>query len=130
MKVGLAADSPHRSMHGQRIKNASSFHSRSHGEVAVPAQKALSTVDVLIAFAAFTETTSGQTCRPAVLPPASKAGRGALLELRGLWHPCALPAGGSAAGGCIVPNDLLLGSGWTAPLSKDPTINACVRPMA
>jgi hypothetical protein len=79
-------------------------------------QEALSTVDVLTAFAAFTETSAGQTCRPTVLPLASKSGRGAMLDLRGLWHPCAVPGGG--AGGCIVANDLVMGARCAAPHLK------------
>jgi hypothetical protein len=68
-------------------------------------QEALSMADVLIAFAAFAETVVGGTCRPRLLPPASQSKSGAVLDLRGLWHPCAVPA----PGGCIVPNDLVLG---------------------
>ena len=30
-----------------------------------------------------------------------------MLDVQGLWHPCAV----APAGGCIVPNDLALGSG-------------------
>lgn len=78
------------------------------------AQEALSTADVLIAFAAFTETVVGATCRPRLLPPASRSGAGAVLDLRGLWHPCAVPA----PGGCIVPNDLVLGCAAQAPFSS------------
>ena len=80
-------------------------------------------MDVLIAFAAFTETTIGNTCRPQVLPAMSQGGSSAVLELKGLWNPCAVPLDG----GCIVPNDLHLGSRcpsqsfpeyWTSPLSS------------
>ena len=70
-------------------------------------QEALSTVDVLAAFGAFTETTVGDTCRPLILPAISQGGASAVLELRGLWNPCAVPL---EASGCIVPNDLSLGS--------------------
>ncbi len=73
-------------------------------------QEALSTVDVLAAFGAFTETTVGNTCRPLILPATSQGGAGAVLELKGLWNPCAVPL---EASGCIVPNDLCLGSRYT-----------------
>ncbi len=63
-------------------------------------------MDVLIAFAAFTETTIGSTCRPLVLPAISQGGSNAVLELKGLWNPCAVPLDG----GCIVPNEFNLGS--------------------
>ena len=76
-------------------------------------QEALSSVDVLIAFAAFTETTIGNTCRPLVLPAISQGGSSAVLELKGLWNPCAV----SPDGGCIVPNDLTLGSRCPIPVS-------------
>ena len=69
-------------------------------------QEALSTVDVLTAFGAFTETVVGNTCRPHILPATSQGGHGPVLELKGLWNPCAVPPDG----GCIVPNDLKLGS--------------------
>ena len=69
-------------------------------------QEALSTVDVLTAFGAFTETTTGNTCRPLILPAISQGGPKSVLELKGLWNPCAVPLDGS----CIVPNDLTLGS--------------------
>ena len=65
-------------------------------------------MDVLIAFAAFAESCcGGRTCRPTLLPPASQSseGSGAVLDLKGLWNPCAVPS----HGGCIVPNDLTLG---------------------
>lgn len=77
-------------------------------------QEALSSVDVLMSFAAFTYTMGNSTCRPTLLPPASRSGGGALLELRGVWHPCAVPAGsggGIGVEGHIVPNDIVLG-GW------------------
>lgn len=80
-------------------------------------QEALSSVDVLTAFAAFTETSSGQTCRPTVLPAASRTGQRALLDLRGLWHPSAVPGGG--AGSCIVANDLVLGGYVVHPFTPD-----------
>ena len=70
-------------------------------------QEALSTVDVLAAFGAFTETTVGNTCRPLILPAIFQGGASAVLELKGLWNPCAVPL---EASGCIVPNDLSLGS--------------------
>ena len=63
-------------------------------------------MDVLTAFGAFTETVVGSTCRPHILPATSQGGRGPVLELKGLWNPCAVPPDG----GCIVPNDLVLGS--------------------
>ncbi|CAL8460672.1 g202 [Coccomyxa elongata] len=78
-----------------------------HSSVWEGMEEALSILDVLTAFAAFTETSSGEFCRPTVLPPASNSGTGAMLDLRGLWHPCAVPGGGD--GTCIVANDLVLG---------------------
>lgn len=86
-------------------------------------QEALSSVDVLLAFAAFTYSME-QTCRPTLLPPASRRGQGAVLELRGLWHPCAVPAGGSGTGaeGHIVPNDLVLGAGCAYNISLWPAL--------
>ena len=74
-------------------------------------QEALSVVDVLMAFAGFTETSCGATCRPKLLPLGSQSGAGAVLHLRGLWHPCAVPA----TAGCIVPNDLVLGCACLGP---------------
>ena len=76
-------------------------------------QEALSTVDVLTAFGAFTETTVGNTCRPKILPAMSQGAAAPVLELSGLWNPCAVPPDG----GCIVPNDLYLGS-RSAPISR------------
>ncbi len=90
---------------------------RTNIHLCIAEQEALSTIDVLTAFASFTETSNGQTCRPTVLPLASKAGRGALLDLRGLWHPCAVPGGG--AGGCIVVNDLVMGGRCAAAMYID-----------
>ena len=69
-------------------------------------QGALSTVDVLCAFAAFSQTSDGRTCRPSFLEPGSGPSGGAVLDLRGLWHPSTVA--GSGAG--IIPNDLLLGT--------------------
>ena len=73
-------------------------------------QEALSIVDVLTAFGAFTETVVGNTCRPHILPATSQGGPAPVLELKGLWNPCAVPPDG----GCIVPNDLVLGSRFAA----------------
>jgi hypothetical protein len=40
-----------------------------------------------------------------------RCGGGAVLELRDLWHPCAVTAAASATGGgSIVPNDVILGA--------------------
>ena len=64
-------------------------------------QEALSTLDVLVAFAAFAASCSSPTCRPALVQPAS----GAILDFQQLWNPCAV-AGGS---GAVIPNDMALG---------------------
>ena len=65
-------------------------------------QEALSTLDVLVAFAAFAASSSSPTCRPTLVPSTV----GAILDLQQLWNPCAV-AGGT---GAVIPNDMALGS--------------------
>ncbi|KAK9846574.1 hypothetical protein WJX81_006840 [Elliptochloris bilobata] len=67
-------------------------------------EAALSTVDVLAAFAEFGATANGPTCRAELLP-AGVAG-GSVMDLEALWHPCAR----AGSGGAVVPNDLRLGT--------------------
>lgn len=66
-------------------------------------QMAISSVDVLCSFAAFSQVASGPSCRPTLVP---KESDGAIFQLKGLWHPCAV----GISGGSIVPNDLTLGT--------------------
>lgn len=67
-------------------------------------QSALSTVDVLCSFAAFTATVDGPTSRPRFVDSGPEGQ--AILEVKGLWHPCAV----TGASGGLVPNDLTLGT--------------------
>ncbi|KAK9813990.1 hypothetical protein WJX73_008383 [Symbiochloris irregularis] len=73
-----------------------------HANIWDAIEEAVSTVDVLMGFAAFPTTADGPTCRPVLVPA---TGAEAVLHLEQLWHPCAV----AGAGGAIVPNDLLLG---------------------
>ena len=66
-------------------------------------QMAISSVDVMCSFAVFSLVSSGPSCRPSLVP---KSSNGAVMELKGLWHPCAV----AIAGGSVVPNDLTLGT--------------------
>uniref|UniRef100_A0A061S473 Dna mismatch repair protein msh6-2 n=1 Tax=Tetraselmis sp. GSL018 TaxID=582737 RepID=A0A061S473_9CHLO len=70
--------------------------------------EAISTADVLLSFAWFASCAGGPCCRPQVLPPGSGAGGKAILDVRELWHPCAVPPDGGG-GGQVVPNDFALG---------------------
>lgn len=70
----------------------------------LPLQAAMSMVDVLCSFAAFTATPDGPTCRP-ILVDTKNDTEAAVLDMEQLWHPAAV--GGAA--GRVVPNDLCLG---------------------
>lgn len=102
----------------------------------LPAQAALSAVDVLAAFAEFGATANGPTCRPQLLParvaaaPAEGAEEaagitvGSCMDLEALWHPCAR----AGAGGAVVPNNLRLGTCAYISLVALLPDCCCVRP--
>ncbi|KAK9852353.1 hypothetical protein WJX84_008725 [Apatococcus fuscideae] len=68
-------------------------------------EAALSSIDVLVAFATFSQTAAGPTCRPDIIDAGEDTGGKAVLDLRGVWHPCVNPAVGRS----VVPNNLQLG---------------------
>ncbi|KAL3140400.1 hypothetical protein ABBQ38_004660 [Trebouxia sp. C0009 RCD-2024] len=78
-----------------------------HAAVWETLESALSCVDVLASFAAFSQSQLAPTCRPHLLPPGAGEGGKAVLDIQGLWHPCAVSR---VAGDSVVPNDLVLGS--------------------
>jgi len=108
----------HLARHARRASaGAAAATQRAHAaERARGPQAALSTVDVLVAFAEFGATANGPTCRAELLPMCRAAGGGPeaqpSLDLQALWHPCAR----AGAGGAVVPNDLRLGTCAAAPL--------------
>ncbi|KAL0023612.1 hypothetical protein WJX77_007042 [Trebouxia sp. C0004] len=78
-----------------------------HSDTWEALESAVSCVDVLASFASFSQSQLGATCRPVLLPPGSGAGGKAIMDIKGLWHPCAVSR---VAGDAVVPNDLALGS--------------------
>lgn len=78
-----------------------------HSDTWEALESALSCMDVLASFASFSQSQIGATCRPVLLPPGSGAGGKAVMDIKGLWHPCAVSR---VAGDAVVPNDLALGS--------------------
>ncbi|CAM6101701.1 unnamed protein product [Calypogeia fissa] len=66
----------------------------------------LGQLDVLTSFAAAVDGSNGPTCRPQFIASKGPEKGGSVLTMKGLWHPYAV--GGQ--GGCIVPNDLELGT--------------------
>lgn len=65
----------------------------------------LSQIDVLVSFCVSTDGANGPTCRPKFVSNFSTAKGGAVLKIKGLWHPFA--AGGHC--GIFVRNDVELG---------------------
>ncbi|KAK9867213.1 hypothetical protein WJX84_002119, partial [Apatococcus fuscideae] len=76
-----------------------------HADAFEAMEAALSSVDVLIAFATFSQTAVGPTCRPEIIETGAATGGKAVLDLKGVWHPCV----NAAVGRSVVPNDLQLG---------------------